>query len=79
MDQFKQIKTFVSVAQKGSISAAAATEGVVPAVIGRRLDALETRLGVKLLLRSTRRISLTPEGSVFLEECQRILLELELS
>ena len=77
MDQFKQIQTFVAVAQKGSISAVAATEGLVPAVIGRRLDALETRLGVKLLLRSTRRISLTPEGSVFLEDCQRILLELE--
>ena len=51
-------------------------EGVTPAIIGRRLDALEERLGVKLLLRTTRRISLTFEGAAFLEDCQRILREL---
>jgi DNA-binding transcriptional LysR family regulator len=45
-------------------------------VIGRRIDALEERLGVKLLLRTTRRITLTHEGSAFLEDCQRILAEL---
>jgi len=49
---------------------------VAPAVIGRRIDALEERLGVKLLLRTTRRITLTHEGSAFLEDCQRILAEL---
>jgi DNA-binding transcriptional LysR family regulator len=46
---------------------------VAPAIIGRRLDALESHLGVKLLLRTTRRISLTHEGSAFLENCQRLL------
>jgi DNA-binding transcriptional LysR family regulator len=45
-------------------------------VVGRRIDALEERLGVKLLLRTTRRISLTHEGSAFLEHCQRILADL---
>ncbi|MFN9938036.1 MAG: LysR family transcriptional regulator, partial [bacterium] len=59
MDRFKQIETFVAVAQRGSLSAAAALEGVAPAVIGRRLDALEARLGVKLLVRTTRRVTLT--------------------
>lgn len=73
MDRFKQIETFVAVAHRGSLSAAAALEGVAPAIIGRRLDALEARLGVKLLLRTTRRVSLTVEGSAFLEDCQRIL------
>lgn len=58
------------------MSATARTEGVTPAIIGRRLDALEERLGVKLLLRTTRRISLTFEGAAFLEDCQRILREL---
>jgi hypothetical protein len=53
MDRFKQIETFVAVAHRGSLSAAAALEGVAPAVIGRRLDALEARLGVKLLVRTT--------------------------
>jgi DNA-binding transcriptional LysR family regulator len=75
MDRFKQIETFVAVAQKGSLSAVAQAEGVAPAIIGRRIDALETRLGVKLLVRTTRRISLTFEGSAYLEDCQRILNE----
>ncbi|MCX7155202.1 MAG: LysR family transcriptional regulator [Rhodocyclales bacterium] len=76
MDQFKQIAAFVGVASRGSMSATARAEGVTPAIIGRRLDALEERLGVKLLLRTTRRISLTFEGAAFLEDCQRILREL---
>ncbi len=75
MSRFKQIETFVAVATRGSLSAAAAAEGVAPGVISRRLDALEARLGVKLLLRTTRRLSLTFEGSAYLEDCQRILRE----
>lgn len=73
MDRFKQIETFVAVALRGSLSAAAAVEGVALAIIGRRIDALEGRLGVKLLVRTTRKVSLTFEGSAFLEDCQRIL------
>ncbi len=76
MDKLKQIESFVSVAAKGSLTAAAKGEGVAPAVIGRRIDALEERLGVKLLVRTTRRITLTHEGSAYLEDCQRILGEL---
>jgi DNA-binding transcriptional LysR family regulator len=76
MDGFKQIQSFVEVAARGSLSAAARHEGVTPAVVGRRLDALEQRLGVRLLIRTTRRISLTFEGAAFLEDCQRILNDL---
>jgi DNA-binding transcriptional LysR family regulator len=76
MDRLKQIESFVAVATKGSLTAAAHAEGVAPAVIGRRIDALEERLGVKLLLRTTRRITLTHEGSAFLEDCQRLLADL---
>lgn len=76
MDKFKVFASFVSMATRGSLSAAAKAEGVAPAIMGRRLDALEEHLGVKLLLRSTRRNSLTPEGSAFLEDCQRLLAEL---
>ena len=76
MDKLKQIESFVSVAAKGSLTAAAAVEGIAPAVIGRRIDALEEHLGVKLLLRTTRRITLTHEGSAFLEDCQRLLADL---
>jgi DNA-binding transcriptional LysR family regulator len=76
MDRLKQIESFVAVSTKGSLTAAALAEGVAPAVIGRRIDALEERLGVKLLVRTTRRISLTHEGSAFLEDCQRLLADL---
>jgi len=76
MDQFKQISTFTEIVSKGSLSAAARSEGVAPSLIGRRIDALEQRLGVKLLQRSTRKIALTNEGLAFLDDCQRILAEL---
>jgi len=77
MGQFRQISTFVEVVARGSLSAAARAEGIAPAMIGRRLDALESRLGVKLLQRTTRKLALTDEGAAFLEDCQRILAELE--
>ncbi|BCL76229.1 LysR family transcriptional regulator [Jeongeupia sp. HS-3] len=77
MDALKQLQTFIAVVNHGSLSAAARDEGVVPAVIGRRLDALEERLGAKLLVRTTRRITLTQEGSIFFEDGQRIVAELE--
>ncbi|MCB6184242.1 LysR family transcriptional regulator [Leeia sp. TBRC 13508] len=76
MDPFVQIASFVGVASKGSLSAVARDEGVTPSIIGRRLDALEARLGIKLLIRTTRKTTLTREGSAFLEDCQRILLDL---
>jgi DNA-binding transcriptional LysR family regulator len=77
MGHFRQISTFVEVVARGSLSAAARAEGIAPAMIGRRLDALEGRLGVKLLQRTTRKLVLTDEGAAFLEDCQRILAELE--
>jgi DNA-binding transcriptional LysR family regulator len=76
MAKLKQLESFVAVAAKGSLTATALAEGVAPAVIGRRIDALEERLGVKLLVRTTRKITLTHEGSAFLESCQRVLTEL---
>ena len=76
MSKLKQLETFCAVAARGGLSAAAKAEGVAPAIIGRRIDALEERLGVKLLVRTTRRVTLTPEGSAFLEDCQRLLGEI---
>lgn len=77
MGKFREISTFVEVVARGSLSAAARAEDIAPAMIGRRLDALEARLGVKLLQRTTRKLALTNEGAAFLEDCQRILAELE--
>jgi len=76
MDKFKALQTLVAVATRGSLAAAARAEGVAAAVIGRRLDALEQHLGVRLLLRSTRRLALTTEGAALLEQAQRLLAEL---
>ncbi|MDD2711892.1 MAG: LysR family transcriptional regulator [Simplicispira sp.] len=75
MDKLKAFESFVSVATRGSLTAAARAEGVAPAIMGRRLDALEEYLGVKLLVRTTRRISLTNEGTAFLEDCQKLLAD----
>lgn len=77
MGKFTQMSTFVEVVARGSLSAAARAEGIAPAMIGRRLDALEARLGVKLLQRTTRKLVLTDEGAAFLEDCQRLLAELD--
>jgi DNA-binding transcriptional LysR family regulator len=76
MDRFKELTAFATTATRGSLSAAARLEGVTPAIIGRRIDGLEERLGVRLLTRSTRRLTLTQEGQSFLEDCQRILNDL---
>lgn len=76
MNKFKQLESFIAAATMGSLSAAARVEGVAPAMMGRRISALESRLGIKLLVRSTRRLSLTAEGEALLEEAQRILRDL---
>lgn len=73
MDRFKLMETFVAVTLRGTLTAAAASEGVAPAVVSRRMDALEEQLGVKLMVRTTRKLTLTFEGSAYLEDCQRIL------
>ena len=61
----------------GSLSAAARDLGVSTAVVSRRLAALEARLGVRLVNRTTRRLALTDEGASYHEACARILAEIE--
>jgi DNA-binding transcriptional LysR family regulator len=76
VNPLREIETFIEVAHRGSLSAAARALNLTPAMIGRRIDALESRLGVRLLTRTTRSLSLTAEGSMFLEDCQRIVEDL---
>ena len=76
MNPFKEMQALVLVATHGSLSAAARVEGVTPAIMARRLDALEERLGSRLLHRTTRRVSLTESGQNYLEDCVRILNDL---
>jgi len=60
---------FARVAESGSFTAAAATLGVSKSAVSKRLAALEERLGVRLLHRTTRRITLTPEGAQLFQHC----------
>ena len=77
MDRHTEIRSFVLVAEKGSFAAAALSEGVTPVVMGRRLDGLEARLGVRLMHRSTRGLTLTALGEQFLEQCRQLLRDFE--
>ncbi len=77
MDKFKQIQAFVDVVEKGSMARAALEQNITPVMLGRRIDALEKRLGVKLMHRTTRHLTLTEEGSVYLDHCRKLLGELD--
>jgi DNA-binding transcriptional LysR family regulator len=73
MDRLDAMQLFVRVAQSGSFSAVAQQMGVARSVVTRQIAALEAHLGVKLLARSTRRLSLTSGGAAYLEKCRVIL------
>ena len=68
---------FVAVAKAGSLTAAARKLDLTTAAASKRLSALENHLGVRLLNRTTRRVSLTHEGEVYFENAQRIVEDIE--
>lgn len=68
---------FTTLARQPSLVAAAQQLGVTPPAVSRRLATLEARLGVRLLNRTTRRLSLTPEGERYLQDSERILRDIE--
>ena len=67
---------FVALATNGSLSGAARELGITPAAVSKRLSQMEARLGVPLVNRTTRRMSLTPDGDLLLEHGRRILGEI---
>ncbi len=73
MDRLDAMHLFTRVAELGSFSAAAQQLGVARSVVTRQIAALEAHLGVKLMARSTRRLSLTSAGTAYLEKCRVIL------
>jgi len=77
MDGFSDLIFFSLLIKHGSLAAAAQQIGVTPPAVSKRLAAIERRLGVRLLQRTTRRISLTPEGETYLVDGARVLEELE--
>ncbi|MSQ89639.1 MAG: LysR family transcriptional regulator [Betaproteobacteria bacterium] len=76
-DSLYEMSVFSKVVAAGSLSAAARDLGISTAVVSRRLAALEARLGVRLVNRTTRRLALTDEGAGYHEACTRILGEIE--
>ncbi|EYS97748.1 LysR family transcriptional regulator [Cupriavidus sp. SK-4] len=77
MDKLRAMQTFVRIVDEGSLTAAATTlHTSLPAVV-RTLAALESELQVRLLNRTTRRLSLTGEGRSYLDSCRRILATID--
>lgn len=77
MESLNAIAFFVQAAEARSFSEAARSLGVSSSAVGKSIARLEERLGVRLLHRSTRSVTLTAEGTLFLERCRRILCEVE--
>ncbi|WP_323001399.1 LysR substrate-binding domain-containing protein [Denitromonas sp.] len=71
------LKFFSTLASSSSLSAAARELGVTLPAVSMHLSQMEERLGVSLITRTTRRMSLTPEGAVYLEHARRILGEID--
>jgi DNA-binding transcriptional LysR family regulator len=77
VDQLEAMRVFVAVAERGSLSSAARALGLPVASVSRKLTALETRLGVRLLARSTRRTALSEAGRRYLDSCRDVLARVE--
>jgi DNA-binding transcriptional LysR family regulator len=75
--QAADLEFFVSLVTSGSLSAAAREQGVSTAAVSRHLSLMENRLGFALLNRTTRRMSLTPEGEVYLDYARKIHGDME--
>jgi len=72
-----ELRFFAAIATCGSLSAAARELGISTPAVSQRLAQMESRIGVPLISRTTRRMSLTPEGDVFLEHARRILADID--
>ena len=77
MDTFSDLAFFTTLVKLGTLSAAAQEMGVTPPSVSKHLASLEARLGVRLLNRTTRRISVTPEGEIYVGEGANVLAELD--
>lgn len=77
MDKYQEMRVFTAVVDAGSFVAAADELAMSKAAVSRYISDLEQRLGVRLMQRTTRRLSLTEEGTVFLARCRTILASIE--
>ncbi len=75
-NRFAEMEVFTRVVEQGGFSAAARASNLTPSAVSKLVARLERRLGVRLLVRTTRKLQLTPEGAAFYERCARILDEI---
>jgi LysR family transcriptional regulator for bpeEF and oprC len=76
LDKLRSMEVFMSVVDHGSLSTAATALSLSPSMVSTHLSNLERALGVRLLNRTTRRINLTDEGSIYYSHCRHLLDEL---
>jgi DNA-binding transcriptional LysR family regulator len=76
-DRARALALFAAVMDEGSFSGAGRRLGLTPSAVSRAIDRIEARLGVRLLLRSTRALALTAEGQAYLQAARRILADLD--
>jgi len=77
MDHLDSLRVFIAVADTGGFAKAARRQGLSAPAVTRAIGALEQRLSAQLLLRSTRSLRLSEAGERFLDDCRRIVAELE--
>jgi LysR family transcriptional regulator, regulator for bpeEF and oprC len=77
MDQLQTMRTFARVAELGSFARAALTLDLSRAMASSHVAQLEQHLGTRLLHRTTRKVTLSPQGAVYFEHCKRILAEID--
>jgi len=77
MSQTQDLSFFHLLASQGSLVATARELGLTPPAVSKRLSALEARLGVRLVNRTTRSMSLTPEGELYYSHAGRLLTQIE--
>jgi DNA-binding transcriptional LysR family regulator len=73
MDRLSSMATFIKAVDLGSFAAAAQALGMSPQMVAKHVAYLETRLGTRLLNRTTRRQSLTEIGRIYYERCKSVL------
>ena len=76
-DRARDMEVFAAVASAGSFSAAGRVLGLTPSAVSRTIDRIEARLGVRLVLRTTRALTLTVEGQAYLSAARRIVADLD--
>ena len=77
MDKYQEMRVFAGVVEAGSFTGASDSLEMSKPAVSRYVADLETRLGVRLLHRTTRRLSLTAEGEVFYARCKELLTDIE--